>query len=39
MCKLIFVSDYFFGYLLGFTELSEKAWWFTDENELKSPVL
>jgi len=39
MCKLSFVSDWFFGYLLGSTELSEKAWWSTDENELKSPVL
>jgi len=26
-------------YLLGSTELSEKAWWSTDENELRSPVI
>jgi len=36
MCKLIFVSDKFFGYPLGSTELSEKAWWSKDENELRS---
>ena len=39
MCKLIFVSDLFFGYLLGSTELPEKARWSTDENELRSPAL
>ena len=39
MCKWIFVCDKFFGYLLGSTELSEKAWWSTDENEFRSPDL